>query len=183
MKVKFLPTGQELEIKQNQSVLDLAHQNGIHIQSICKGVPSCAECRVQIKRGEHNVIPPSPAELSLIGTAQFVDNSRLACQLKCFGDIEVDLSEQIEKEKRVLDSKKPRGAEGKREGSSAVTGNLVLQEAGRYSDLAEREVAKQILNEEIQAAKQRLRDIKKNKGQNQNHNKSQNQNKNQNRQK
>lgn len=159
-KVKFLPNDVEFEIQPNQSVLDLAHEHGVHIQSVCKGVPSCAECRVQIKRGEHNVIPPSPTELGLIGTAQFVDNSRLACQLRCFGNIEVDLTEQIEKEKRVLESRRPRGADSKKETSSAVSGNLILQEAGRYSDMAERDAAKHILNEEIQLAKKRLKELK-----------------------
>ncbi len=159
MKVKFIPNDVELEIKQNQSVLELAHDNGIHIQSVCKGVPSCAECRIQIKDGEHNVIPPSPAETSLIGTAQFVDNSRLACQLKCFGDIVVDLHEQIEKEKRATGSKRPRGAsENRIEGTSnARTGNVIFDEKGKYNDRDERVAETVMLKEEIKLAKQRLK--------------------------
>lgn len=101
MKVKFLPQNVEYEIELNESVLHLAQRNDIHIQSVCKGIPSCAECRIQIKAGEHNVPPPGSKELNLIGTAYYVDQSRLSCQLRCFGDIEVDLTEQIEKEKRA----------------------------------------------------------------------------------
>lgn len=101
MKVKFLPQNVEYDIELNETVLHLAQRNDLHIQSVCKGLPSCAECRIQIKEGENNVPPPSSKELSLIGTAYYVDQSRLSCQLRCFGDVVVDLSEQIEKEKRA----------------------------------------------------------------------------------
>ena len=100
MKVKFLPSEEEHEIEFNETILHLANRAGFHIQSVCKGIPSCAECRIQIKDGEHHVLPPSKKEVDLIGTAHYVDRSRLACQLRCFGDVTVDLSEQIEKEKR-----------------------------------------------------------------------------------
>lgn len=133
MKVKFIPQNVEFEIRPGQSVLHLAHEHDIHIQSVCKGLPSCAECRVKVVEGDHNVVPPNDKELSLIGTAQFVDQSRLSCQLRCFGDITVDLTEQVEKAERVV--KRPRGKvnrfgddedEGQR--SRAVMGNLILSE-------------------------------------------------------
>jgi hypothetical protein len=57
---------------------------------------------VRVVEGDYNVLPPGSAELSLIGTAHFVDRRRLSCQLKCFGDITVDLSEQIKKEQKAL---------------------------------------------------------------------------------
>lgn len=97
MKVKFLPMNVELEVATNQSVMELAHQNNIPIASVCNGMPSCAECRVRLVDGEHNVLPPSVKELSLIGTGHFIDQRRLSCQLICFGDITVDLAEQVEK--------------------------------------------------------------------------------------
>lgn len=124
MKVKFLPQNIELEIKPNQSVLDLAQENGIHIQSICKGIPSCTECRVYVKEGESNIIPPMAKELELIGTAYFVDQRRLSCQIKCFGDVVVDLSEQIEKSKKS--TKNPQGRYVKeKEDSKARMGNIL----------------------------------------------------------
>ena len=126
MKVKFMPGDKEFEIKPNQSVLDLAHEHGIHIQSVCKGVPSCAECRIQIIEGEHNVFPPTKKEESLIGTAHFVDRSRLSCQLKCFGDLVIDLTQQIEKENNA---KRPRGKLSKDPSkSNAVQGSILLED-------------------------------------------------------
>lgn len=127
MKVKFIPQNIELEIKPNQSVMNLAHENGIKIKSVCNGMPSCAECRVRLVEGEYNVLPPSRKEINLIGTGHFIDQRRLSCQLLCFGDITVDLTEQIEKEKV---QKRPQGYVKKdsAEESNAVIGSLLEQE-------------------------------------------------------
>lgn len=97
MKVKFLPQNVELEIKPGQTVMSVAHENGIVIRSACNGMPSCAECRIRIIDGEWNINPPSRKELSLIGTGYYIDQRRLSCQVVCFGDIAVDTTEQIEK--------------------------------------------------------------------------------------
>jgi len=125
MKVKFMPQGEEHEIDSNESILHLANRLGLHIQSVCKGIPSCAECRIQIVEGEHHVLPPSKKELDLIGTAHYVDRSRLSCQLRCYGDVTVDLTEQIEKEKRA--KQKPRDRMSRRDGqeSKAVLGGIL----------------------------------------------------------
>lgn len=107
MKVKFVPQNVEFEIKPGESVMHVAQDHGLYIKSVCKGVPSCAECRCRVVEGEHNVLPPNSEELSLIGTGHFIDHRRLSCQLKCFGDITVDLTEQIEKQQ--LGGKKSKG--------------------------------------------------------------------------
>jgi ferredoxin len=128
MKVRFVPQNVEFDIQPNQSVMNLAQDNGLYIKSVCKGIPNCAECRVRIVEGEHNVLPPSSAELALIGTAYFVDRRRLSCQLRCFGNVTVDLNEQ--EEKRVSQGKRPRG-KGPRDASEsfAVRGNMIDERA------------------------------------------------------
>ena len=130
MKVKFVPTNVEIQGDPNKTLLQLCQANNIEIKSICKGVPNCAECRVRIVDGEHNIQPPSKAELNLIGTNYFIDGRRLSCQVRCFGDITVDLSEQIERaetqSKKVRGFRSPtKGAHGE---SKAVQGTLVLEE-------------------------------------------------------
>ena len=125
MKVKFLPSGEEHEIEFNETILNLAHRSGLHIQSVCKGIPSCAECRIQIVDGEHHVLPPSKKEVDLIGTAHYVDLSRLACQLRCFGDVTVDLKEQIEKEARAVEKPNDRMARSDGKESQAVLGGIL----------------------------------------------------------
>jgi 2Fe-2S ferredoxin len=106
VKVKFVPQNVEFEIKPGQSVMHLAEDNGIYVKSVCRGVPSCAECRVKIVEGESNVFPPAGEELSLIGTGWFIDRRRLACQLQCIGDVTVDMSEQIAKQQGLLGGRK-----------------------------------------------------------------------------
>jgi ferredoxin len=127
MKVKFMPDNIELEISSDQSVMDLAHKNGIFIKTICNGVASCSECRIKIIDGESNVLPPGAKELALIGTGYFIDQRRLSCQLKCFGDITVDLTEQEKKKslgvKKVLGNKKV-----DQDTTQAVTASIMQQE-------------------------------------------------------
>lgn len=106
MKVKFLPMDVELEIAPDQSIMNLAHENEIPIASVCNGMPSCAECRVQVVEGEHNLVPPGAKELGLIGTGHFIDQRRLSCQCLCFGDVTVDLTEQLEKASEAKVNKK-----------------------------------------------------------------------------
>lgn len=92
-----MPQNVEFEIKPGQTIMDLAHEKGIEIRSTCNGLPSCAECRVQVVDGEWNLNPPSRKELSLIGTGYYIDQRRLSCQMLCFGDVTVNLQEQVEK--------------------------------------------------------------------------------------
>lgn len=110
MKVKFVPQNVEFEIKPGQSVMHLAEDNGIYVKSVCRGVPSCAECRVKIVEGEANVFAPAAAELGLIGSGWFIDRRRLSCQLQCMGDVTVDLSEQVAKQQGLIGGRKAKAA-------------------------------------------------------------------------
>lgn len=97
MKIKFMPQNIEIEGNPQKTLLQMAQENNIKIKSICNGKPSCAECRIKITEGSSNVPPPGKEELNLIGTSYFIDNRRLSCQVRCFGSITVDLTEQMSK--------------------------------------------------------------------------------------
>lgn len=127
MKVKFVPQNIEVEATPEKSLLQIATDNQIEIKSICKGVPSCAECRVRIVEGESNVLPPNKTELGLIGTNWRIDSRRLSCQVRCFGDVTVDLAEQIERQENQ--SKKVRGFRTQKHiESRAVQDTMLLTE-------------------------------------------------------
>lgn len=128
MKIKILPTNIEIEGDPNKSLMQTCLDNTIEIRSICKGVPSCAECRVKIVSGESNLVPPNRAELNLIGTNYYLDGRRLSCQVRCFGNITVDITEQIERQDNP--NKKVRGfrSANQNEATAAVQGTLVLDE-------------------------------------------------------
>ena len=136
MKVRFLPMDVEYEVEPGQNVMHLAHEKGLHISSVCNGIPSCAECRVRVVEGESNVLPPSQKELSLIGTGYFIDQRRLSCQLLCYGDVTVDLSEQVEKSKEDPITKQflKKANKEKAEDSHAEGGILLEQEQDMISE-------------------------------------------------
>ena len=103
MKIKFLPQNISIAAVSGKSVMEQAKEHQLPIGSSCNGMCSCAECRVVVVEGQAHVLPPTAKEVELIGGAYFLDRRRLACQLYCFGDVVVDLSEQVgrtEKRKR-----------------------------------------------------------------------------------
>lgn len=130
MKIKFVPINKEIDVNPQKTLLQLALENGIEIKSICKGIPSCAECRVQIKEGEHNTLPPSKAELSLIGTSYYLDSRRLSCQVRCFGPMTVDITDHMDK--ADSSSKKIRGFKSNQPmESKAIQDTMLLSEGGK----------------------------------------------------
>ncbi len=137
MKIKFLPQNVEVEGDPNKTLLQIATENKLEIRSICKGVPSCAECRVRIVDGSSNTLPPSKPELNLIGTSYYIDGRRLSCQVHCFGDITVDLSEQVERIENQ--SKKIRGFRANKQVESrAVNDTMLLTEKPEEGKAQER---------------------------------------------
>jgi 2Fe-2S ferredoxin len=132
MKIKFLPQNIEVEANSDKSLLQIANENQIEIHSVCKGVPSCAECRVRVVKGDRNVLPPNKAELALIGTNYFIDGRRLSCQVHCFGDVTIDLTEQVERQDNQV--KKIRGfRSNKQVESKAVNDMMLLNEHETHS--------------------------------------------------
>lgn len=133
MKVTFLPTNQTIEILPEESLLKAAQRNKISIRSLCKGEAICAECRVKIVEGENNVLPPKKSEITAIGSGYFIDQRRLACQVRCFGNITVDISEQIQKQESQ--SKKMKGSKkGTVTESQAIQDTLLLKEKMKESE-------------------------------------------------
>ncbi len=130
MKIKFVPQNIEVEINPNKSVLNIALENGIQIHSICKGVPSCAECRVKIVEGEHNMIKPSKQELNLIGNSYYIDGRRLSCQVRCFGPVTIDTNEQLNRQENP--AKKIRGFKSEKQyESKAVLDTMLLNDSDK----------------------------------------------------
>lgn len=165
MKVKFSPTNEEFEIQPNQTVLDLAQKSGVFIKTICNGNAACAECRVKIIEGDHNVLSPSAKEIAMIGSGYFIDQRRLACQLRCFGDVTIDLTEQEAKKKSG--PKKVLGNRKMEDDSHAISA-MILEED-------------QELVEQVEARAKKSEEQNQNKGPHKNKRKRNNRNRNRNR--
>lgn len=127
MKIKFIPQEIEVDVDPNKSLLQIALENKIEIKSFCKGNLTCAECRVKIKSGEHNINMPSKGELGMIGSSYYIDSRRLSCQVRCFGSVTIDTSEQIERAE--VQTKKIRGFKSKKQiESHAILDTMILNE-------------------------------------------------------
>jgi ferredoxin, 2Fe-2S len=124
MKIKFMPMNVEVDVDPSKSLLKIATENGLKIKSICGGIASCSECRVKIIEGENSIPEPSKTEMNMIGTSYYIDGRRLACQVRCFGSVTVDLTEQLNK---VDSQKKVRGFKQKDSKElSAVHDTMIL---------------------------------------------------------
>lgn len=97
MKIKFIPQNVEVDVDPSKSLMQIATENGLKIKSLCGGVATCAECRVRIIEGENSIPEPSKLELNMIGSSYYIDGRRLSCQVRCFGSVTVDLTEQLSK--------------------------------------------------------------------------------------
>ena len=142
MKVKFVPQNIELETSPEKTLLQLAMDNGIEIKSLCKGVPSCAECRIRIIEGESNVMPPNKTELSLIGTNYYIDSRRLACQVRCFGPVTIDMTEQLQRQENT--TKKIRGFRSEKPTESIAVLDTILLTEKLPENLSEKIIAKPV---------------------------------------
>ena len=119
-----MPQNVEADVDPSKSLMQIATEHGLKIKSICGGIASCSECRVKIIEGENSIPEPSKAEINLIGTSYYIDGRRLSCQVRCFGSVTVDLSEQLSK---VDTQKKVRGFKQKdAKELSAVHDTMIL---------------------------------------------------------
>ncbi|ODS40263.1 MAG: hypothetical protein A7315_09145 [Candidatus Altiarchaeales archaeon WOR_SM1_79] len=50
-KIKFLPEDKDCEIKGDDSILETAVKNGIHINASCQGKGICGKCKIILKEG------------------------------------------------------------------------------------------------------------------------------------
>ncbi len=112
-KVMIKPSGQELEIDEEKSILEALKEKGIYIKSSCGGVASCTDCRVKILSGEDSLTTPPFEEVQLLGNVFHITKERLSCQTKICGDeiVILDISgHNKEKDNEALRNKMKKGS-------------------------------------------------------------------------
>ena len=89
-KIKFLPSQVELEVKNGESILDIALANGVSIQHACGGFCACTTCHCEVIEGLQNLEAPDSDELERL---EVLDGrtplSRLGCQAKVKGNVTI----------------------------------------------------------------------------------------------
>ncbi|MDD5008158.1 MAG: ASKHA domain-containing protein [Syntrophorhabdaceae bacterium] len=86
-KVLFLPSSKEITVKEGRTILDIAREAGVYINSQCNGKGSCGKCRVQIMEGKAN--PFTHEESDFIRNLEKEFGYRLACKARIQSDVKV----------------------------------------------------------------------------------------------
>ncbi|MDA0999160.1 MAG: 2Fe-2S iron-sulfur cluster-binding protein [bacterium] len=80
-KLFFRDEDKEIEIRAGENILEVALENGIHLDHACGGVCACSTCHVKILEGGDFFPEAEEEEEDQLDNARDVDlNSRLACQ-------------------------------------------------------------------------------------------------------
>jgi 2Fe-2S ferredoxin len=92
-KITFLPSNQTFEVKQGESILDVALNHDVSIQHACGGFCACTTCHVVVKSGMENLSEIEDEEQDRLELAAvgLTPSSRLGCQAKVHGDVVVEI--------------------------------------------------------------------------------------------
>jgi len=94
-KVRFVKERLEVEIADGQTILEAAKQIGAPEGDRCGGVCACSTCHVYVVKGFDATSEIEDEEFDILDKAFDVrPSSRLGCQAKVHGDIEVEISDE-----------------------------------------------------------------------------------------
>jgi ferredoxin len=94
-KVRFLREKIEIEIADGETILQAAKRAGAPQGDRCGGVCACSTCHVYVTKGLANTSEQEDEEFDILDKAFDVrPSSRLGCQAKVHGDIEVEISDE-----------------------------------------------------------------------------------------
>ena len=94
-KVLFVREKIEVEIPEGQTILAAAKLAGAPEGDRCGGVCACSTCHVYVVKGIDNTSEIEDEENDILDKAFDVKStSRLGCQAKVHGDIEVEISDE-----------------------------------------------------------------------------------------
>jgi uncharacterized 2Fe-2S/4Fe-4S cluster protein (DUF4445 family) len=110
-QVIFMPSGRRGRVVPGQSLLEVARQLGVEIESICGGRLTCGKCKVRLEEGnfqKHGVIstqanlsPAGEEEQHLLERINSTD-SRLSCSAYVYGDMLITVPEESRAQKQII---------------------------------------------------------------------------------
>ena len=94
-KVRFIKEQLEVEIADGETILKAAKKIGAPEGDRCGGVCACSTCHVYVTKGFDDLSEIEDEEFDILDKAFDVrPTSRLGCQAKVHGDIEVEISDE-----------------------------------------------------------------------------------------
>ena len=94
--VHFQPLGRKTPSEKGKTLLELARDAGVAIESVCGSAGKCGKCKVIIRSGAASLSPPDAGEAKLLGDKAVQTGARLACQARVVheGDIIAEVPEE-----------------------------------------------------------------------------------------
>jgi ferredoxin len=93
--VRFKRENLQVEIADGETILAAAKKIGAPEGDRCGGVCACSTCHVYVSKGFDNTSEIEDEEFDILDKAFDVrPSSRLGCQAKVHGDIEVEISDE-----------------------------------------------------------------------------------------
>lgn len=94
--VQFQPMGRKIRAKKGSTLLELAREGGVPLESICNSAGKCGKCRVVVRSGGSALSEPSTSEQRLLTPQEIGSGKRLACQARVLypGSIVLEVPEE-----------------------------------------------------------------------------------------
>jgi ferredoxin, 2Fe-2S len=94
-KVRFIKENLEVEVAPGETILEASRKAGAPEGDRCGGVCACSTCHVYVVKGFDSTSEIEDEEFDILDKARDVRmTSRLGCQAKVHGDIEVEISDE-----------------------------------------------------------------------------------------
>jgi ferredoxin len=87
--VRCEPSGREVVVGYDTSLVDAIHQACLPLGQSCDGVVVCGFCRVRVLAGAANLTPPAAEESRLLGMLYARPEERLACCARVAGPVTI----------------------------------------------------------------------------------------------
>ncbi len=92
LKVVFIPSYKETACREGSTILDVAREAGVYIDSACGGIGKCGKCKIRLVSGECS--PIAPEESEQIGPGELGQGFRLACRAQLQADAVIFIPEK-----------------------------------------------------------------------------------------
>ena len=93
VKIQNLDT--QIEVEEGTTILDACLDHGIELDHACGGVCACSTCHIWVEEGMNNLNESDEDEEDRLEDAHGMNlKSRLACQCRVRGNIEIKLPPQ-----------------------------------------------------------------------------------------
>jgi len=87
MKVRFMPSGVEVEVAAGTTVFDAAQLAGLPVGSSCGADGTCGKCGLRLLSG--SLPSPTPREQKVAADNRTDPGLRLSCMVEVHSDVEI----------------------------------------------------------------------------------------------